>query len=355
MTEEEKPAVPPTTQESKPEFDVLNFFKEREFELDPVTRMLIVQDIIDEWRERRDARRMKSKQPEITLENLSKTLKEAVKEATRETVNEILPKINPIEPKPVEMPDWAKEIQKQQQEILQRLSMEEQAKRDQEIIQKAQEPLKAELEKERVKQEATINELKTMIEMLQKEIQNLKPKEKETSNPLKQVKEILADVTETAEKIGYTKQSPSGAYLTPQGFYQIPIKGEVPASWVIIPSLVESVLNSIEQRATKIFGGIIGGKKETEELIKLPSPPPVEMPTTLPPPPQTEAPTELIMLPEQTPTEPAAPKEAPAQPPKVYTCPNCGATFTRSIDKARHAKKCKPKTEEKPNETEHKA
>lgn len=345
--EKEEPTQPTEETQEPKEFDILEFLKGREIsDLDPITRWIITQEMLDEWREYRERKhRRNHPQQNYTLEDLTKALTEAVSKA----VKEALP-----QPKDEKMPAWATELQQQQQEILSRLSKEEQAKREQELIQRAQEPIKAEIEKERIKQEAAISELKTSIETLQKLIQDLKPKEKET-NPLKQVKEILSDVTETAEKIGYTKQQPTGAYLTPQGFYQIPIKGEVPASWVIIPSLVESVLNSIEKRASHFLG--LTKPQAEGELIKLPPEPKIETsPITL------QKPAEIIRIPVETPeqaekppeTPPEAKAEKPSQPPseakavpeKLYTC-ICGATFKTSIEKARHVKKCEKAKAEK--------
>jgi hypothetical protein len=330
---EQKPQV-----EEKPVFDINQWLQSRKKEPLSLSEAYLIRAMMREDRLERELMNKPQTKPEDIAKTLISTLKEeGIIGKQQPSTDDIIAKVvsalkeQGYLKKQEEMPQWALELQQQQKEILARLSTEEQKKRENEIIEKAQTPLKME------------------IATLQAKIDQLTKKEepKPEKPPLKEVKETLKDITETAEMIGYQKSSPSSnptqGYVDTSGQYKIPISGTVPASWVIIPSIVESVLNTIEKRAAKYIGPKL---EEEKELIKLPTPPTPETPITpqqIPPP--IETPTEeLIKLPTPLPKPEATPQPPPPPAPEIpkpkkYACV-CGQTFDTPIEKARHAKKC---------------
>jgi hypothetical protein len=307
--------------------------------------------MIDSWLERKYG---KTQQPTLTPEQIKTILKEVLTENKPKTEEET--------------PEWAIKLQQSYQEILSRLSKEEEDKKAKEIIQQAQAPLKAEIEKRDVEIANLKQQLTTVIEQFKTMNQTAKPTTPE--NPLKIAKETLKDIKETAQLIGMSESTSSqtGPYYPIQGAKTgIPISGSIPAWWIFIPSVVDEVLASIEKRVDKLVG-LAKPPQATEELIKIPeiSPTPTppkpevtEIPITpvppkveVTPPPPPQPPEEIIKLPETTevtvtPT-PATPEPTPT---KKYTCV-CGETFNTSLEKARHARKCPKAKEEREKKKE---
>lgn len=298
--------------------------------------------LFDSWLERKYR-----SQPQIDPEALTAKIISKLKEEGL---------ISTSQPKqPDEMPEWAKELQRQQHEILERLSREEQVKKEHELIQKAQEPIKAELEKERLKQEAQQKELQKQIEMIQAQLQQLSQvfqqmttegKDKQSPNPLKVIKETLTEIKETGKLIGL--KEPEEVKSSSSNFEGIPVSGSVPAWAVAIPKIVQSIFAEIEKRAELWL------KPSQEKLIKVPLPP-VEF----------QPPQPLIKLPKQPvaekvelmpPPPPPPPKEVKMEvtPPKLkkYQCKECLAEFEKPYQLAAHVKKFHKKEKPQEGETE---
>lgn len=323
----------PPQEEKTPVFDLNQVIAQRLKSREPISlqevyllRTLLMEDRLE--RERLERQR-------INPDELAKAINEAI-------VNTLKPLLENVKPKTEEIPDWAKEIQARQQEILQKLSREEQEKQTKSIIAAAQEPLKAEIEKERLAREALIKEIQTQLQFIQEAIKTKSEPPKPPENPLKIVKETLTDIAETAEKIGYTKagNNPTQAYYPIQGAKGgVPISGSIPAWWIFIPSIVDDVLNSIEKRLDKFIGFMqpTPPSVQGEELIKLP-----ETPIITPSTPKVEIKPEPEIIKIEPVVSTTPPEEV--KPPKTYQC-ICGETFTSSLAKARHAKKC-PKAKE---------
>ncbi len=242
----------------------------------------------------------------------------------REEISKVLPQ------KTEEIPDWAKEMQKQQTEILSRLKKEEEEKEKQELISKAQEPIKH--------LEAEIKSLEGKLKEL-----SVQPMTEEAKSELKKIKETLSEVKETAQLMGM-KEPESEKPKTTMGQYNIPISGSIPAYAIFIPEVIEQIMKSVEARAEK-FGLLFSPSQPptrlepTEPLIKLPEmPEPTPEPTIIeiPPTPTPEEKPVLIKMP---------PKE------KRYKCKICGETFEKPIQLARHVKKCRKKVEKSGEET----
>jgi hypothetical protein len=132
MSEEGKPEEkaepqPPQRQE---EFNILDMLRGGGLEeLDPITRMLVTQDILDEWRERREERRAR-KRDTLTPEQLTQTISQAIAEALKpvlETTNK--PKTES------ETPEWAKTLMTRIDALESRFKAEEEEKRLRKIIQ----------------------------------------------------------------------------------------------------------------------------------------------------------------------------------------------------------------------------
>jgi len=285
-------------------------------------------------------------------QQLQKKNSEDITKVVESVVSKALEKIAPAIPKE-EMPSWAKQQQKLIEEIMKRLQEEEEEKKQKEIIEKVQAPLRTKISE----LEKTLSELHKRLEA-----QPEGSKERATvEQEMKKIKEILKDIKETASLLGMKEKEEStakmgGPVLSLQGA-QIPIEGKVPASMVVTPAVIESVLNSIERRVEKFLGPLtsFSPKPASSELIKLPSPPskPAQ-PTSPPPKPEAKIitpPKELIRIPEKPKEQPLikeikmekAKAEKKPKPAKTYKCEICGEQFTRSIDYARHVKICRRK------------
>lgn len=264
-----------------------------------------------------------------------------------------------------ELPEWAQQLQKQMEEINKRLSLEEQTKREKELIEKAQQPLIAELEKERIERKRLEEKL---VETTQ-QLQQLSSTGKEPPpNPLKMLKETVEDVKGTAKALGMKDpEEVKPNILNLQGA-QIPISGSIPAGWIFWPSTISTLIDEIDKRADKWLARLVGptkttGKEAEAELIKLPpksfipeaKPPEAKLIEVKPAPTPPEVQVELIKIPPPPPEK--VETQVTVSPPqeKKYKCV-CGETFKTALEKARHVKKCpKAKVEKEKTKEEKKS
>jgi len=272
---------------------------------------LLYMDIMDrkERKERRDEREEEGRNhPALTAEDIGKHVGVHVHSALKEVG--LMSK--PVTPKE-EMPDWAKDIQKQQDEILGRMKKDEEDKRLGEAIDKHVGPVRTELEKAQEK----IKELSS------------RPTEPSTGR-----KGMLDEYIETRNKLkeaGLLKEEPAGSLymLGPDGkpMQGLPVKGELPAWMVYGPYFIDQMGEAVEKRMDKIAHkyGLVGPPEapsgKPKELIPLPPKPPPEVPTEAPPAVPPEIPEEpLFELPER-PAAPTPPEEAEEAP---KPCAQCG-------------------------------
>lgn len=182
---EEAEKVQPVVVQESPSIGLLRALREsaEKGRIDPVTLYLLSKIEREEkrmqWEEEdRREERKRQQSPQITPE--------AIAAAIAKALENVLPKTQSTS----EMPDWAKELQKQQQEILGRLSKQEQEERDKRLIAEAQAPLKAEIEKR-----------DALIAQLQEEIKALKEKALAPPPPQKSPLEAAKEAVEFTDKI----------------------------------------------------------------------------------------------------------------------------------------------------------
>ena len=248
-----------------------------------------------------------------------------------------------------EMPDWAKEIQTQQDEILKRMRSEEEDKKLKTAIKEATTPIAHQLEKA----EEKIKELSS------------KPP---TPPGQKSRLEIYLDTRKDLKEAGIIKEAESGTLMMvgPDGqpIQGIPVKGELPAALVYGPYVAEQIAGIIEKRIDKIATkyGLVetpgeGIPQPKGDLIKLPPKPTPKAPPPTPPP--TEPPAEppataeiIKMPPKPTPPPEVAAEVEPEKKPELlcsrcdtpvsqietkrgirYRCPKC-RKFTKIKEKA---------------------
>ena len=153
--EQEGEALPPAVPEAReePVFDLRDFVSARKGKPLSLAELYLIKSMMREDRmERMEANKPG---PEIITKTLVSTLKEEGLLGKEKSSSEDLVKtvISTLKEegyiKKEEKPEYITKIEEQQQEILARLTKEEAEKREQELIDKAQAPLKAELEKER--------------------------------------------------------------------------------------------------------------------------------------------------------------------------------------------------------------
>jgi len=160
--------------------------------IDPITAMLMMSELRRMDREDREERKAPSP---ITPEAIAYTIRDVLKD--------VLP-AQPVRPPKEEMPEWAKDLQKQQQDILTRLTKTEEERRQEELMAKATEPLQTELEKER--EERT--RLAKQVEELSKQG---KPK-----GEIETTRETLETLQKIDEMRGVSRESTVPAGATPE-------------------------------------------------------------------------------------------------------------------------------------------
>ncbi|MEM2946556.1 MAG: hypothetical protein QXI87_09490 [Thermoproteota archaeon] len=353
MTEEAKPTSASGVPETPPpRAGIMELIQGvRSGKIDPLTALLYLSELRrmdrdeDRWNMERELR--KNPQPQITPE----TIATAVTTALEKTLPQIIPQTSSIPPTtaPQEMPKWAEEMQRQQQEILARLSKEEQEKERQKIIEESQRPVLAELEKERAERQRLQEDMKKMEERLKTS----------PSIPPKGELEQFLDTREKLKSSGLIQETPPGSVVLGEG--GIPITGSVPALAVYAPKIVDDILTNIEKRIDKMvakYGLFQPAEEKREEIIKLPekpevkpfpplkpAPPKEKAAPPTPPPPVTPPAEELIKIPEK-PTEIPTPEVKPA--PEVVKPPEAPAE-EKLVEKPTEEAPAKP-PEEKPAE-----
>lgn len=297
----ERPREPLVSPEVKDVIDLRKFMEGDKGEKGEKPQLSLMELImLQDWMDRRDDRKDK-KNPTLTAEDISKIVSE---------------KIEAVKPKTEEMPEWAKKMQQTQEDMLKRISEDEQEKRDKKLITEATDPLKTELEKER--------ETRTRLEERVKEIEGKPPSPGEGTDTIK----FYVDTKERLEKAGILKELKPGTVYLSQDGAPMPVSGEVPWWFAYGPALAKQTVKGIREEIEGIaasLGLTSSPKTETppkgEELIHLPPKPeppkPAEepKPAEQPVPPQEETPQEpLIKLPEKPKPEEKGLILMPAQP-----------------------------------------
>jgi hypothetical protein len=119
------------------EFNILDMLRGGGLEeLDPITRMLVTQDILDEWRERREERRAK-KRESLTPEQLAQAISQSIAEALKPVVETLKPALETANKSKAESeaPEWAKNLMARIDALESRFKAEEEEKRLRKIIQ----------------------------------------------------------------------------------------------------------------------------------------------------------------------------------------------------------------------------
>jgi len=201
---------------------------------------------------------------------------------------------------PEEKPEWAKEIEKSNSEILGKLRGDEENKKLTDGIEKGIGPMRTEL-----------------VE-LRKDFTTLsKPAPEGTGPPQSKLEEYI-NFGRILKEAGIIQEQKSNIMLGPDG-NPIPIKGEIPAALVYGPYLAEQIINTFEKAATNIGRkyGLINEEPTQpqlpkESIIRMP-PKPAAKPVE----PLTEAATEEVTVEE--PVKPTAPIITMPQKPIIST------------------------------------
>jgi len=297
---EEQPPVEAYTQreplispEVKDVIDLRRFMEGGEKEKLSIVELILLQD----WLDRREERMIRRNQPQIRPEDIAKAVSNAVAETIKPLIQQQQPK------RDEEEPGWAKQIQEQQKTILDRLNKEEEEKKTQEIIEKAQRPLLDQI-KER---DMIISKLQEKLKTLEEKVSSTPATEGDLDTYLK--------IEEKLKKLGIKKEPKEGMIVL--GEEGIPIKGEIPA-WVAFgPYVADKIMSTIEKRLNAIASNFgLASAPQTQpqssspsELIKLPPKPQIPMEKPKPEEPETkevkaevkteEPEEELIKIPEK--------------------------------------------------------
>ena len=334
--------------------------------------------LLDSWMERKEAKR----NPPITVD----TIKQIVSQAIEEKLSKVTTK------NAEEMPEWAKQQQQLLEEIQRKLREDEEKKREEKIIEEAKKPV----EEFKKLIENQINAISEKIATIEQTLSSQPQKAPEATEELRKVKELLNAIVETASMLGFKK--PEESTNPTFSKYQIPIKGSIPAAAIIIPEVIENILNSVEKRLDKILGLFASppATASQQELIRIPelAPPSIQPeqikvehypPSTqellpiLPKPeepqkPKIAEPIKIeVALPEKEPIkkETAPPekepikekKTPPEKPKKTYVCKECGEVFdspgklgahVKHVHRKKKKKVTEAKKEEKTKQTEEK-
>lgn len=267
-----------------------------------------------DWRAKREERERGGKGGNI---DIGEVIGKAVKEAVEPLVEKVKPKSTE------EIPPWAKDMQSQNKQILDRFEKEDQEKHDRTLIESVKGPL-----------EKQIGELQTELGR----ISTPAPLAPSSSD---KPKGILADYLRTRNELkeaGLLQETPPGTViLGGEGTQGIKVSGSIPA-WVVYgPKVADDILEMADKRIDGIIAKIMlagagaGDKKKKAEkdLIEIPrrpapprpyppltsaDQPPTPTPTPPPtPPPETTAPTlepeELVEIPPR----PTPPPETEAE------------------------------------------
>jgi len=246
-----------------------------------IVELILLQD----WLDRREERMLRRNQvpPQIRPEDIAKAVSNAVAETIKPLIQQQQPKQDE------EIPEWAKKLHKQQQDILNRLKEEEKEKETKKIIEEAQRPLLDQ-----------IKERDHVIEKLQEKINELKEKYESLGAGGGGGKDKLDVYLETEQKLkelGIKKEPKPGTVWLSDEEGPIPVSGELPA-WVVYgPIVADRIMSAIEKRINNIASQLGVGEvsqpspetqapPEREELIRLPPKPQI--------PKKTEAPKEEV-------------------------------------------------------------
>jgi len=251
--------------------DVINLrrFMEGEKEAKPeksaIDRLMETM-IVDYLMDRMEERRKGKKSPSLTPEDIAKAVTNAVTEA-----------IKPLIPQKQEeeMPEWAKEQQKQLQDILQRLTKEEEEEKTKKIIEEAQRPL---LEQ--------IKERDHIIEKLQERLNELSEKYENLGTGSggggKDKLDVYLEIDEKLEQALSRKKPKPGTVWLSDEEGPIPVSGELPA-WVVYgPIVADKIMTAVEKRLNNIASRWMElaqspqpeqPQPKREELIRLPPKP----------------------------------------------------------------------------------
>jgi hypothetical protein len=304
----------------------------------------------ERWRRWKDEQEEKKKREEDgTVQNsLSQQLAQIEKriEQLEKTIAE-----GGFKKRETEIPDWAKNIQKEVQAIRQRLKEDEQKERDRRLIEEHQRPLLEKLkeaEARYVQLEKTLEEIKNRPTLTPQETASI-------DTTIKQIKGILADIREAGKALGLKEPEELTTKTSTSSYEGIPVRGEIPVWAVAIPKIIDDIFTNIEKRAQAWLT-----PQQQTPLIQLPPKPPTPTPQPIQPQPiRIEQP--LIKLPPKPEPKPEEPKveiievkpENPPEPPaqliKKYKCKICGEEFTKPYQLAAHTKKHR-KTEKQEEE-----
>jgi len=240
--------------------------------IDRLMETMIVDYLMDRMEERRKGKRS----PSLTPEDIAKAVTEAIK---------------PLIPqKQEEMPEWAKDIQKQQKDILQRLTKEEEEEKTKKIIEETQRPLLDQI-KER---DHIIEKLQERLNELSEKYENLGAGSGGGGGSGKDKLDVYLEIDEKLKTLGIKKEPKPGTVWLSDEEGPIPVSGELPA-WVVYgPIVADKIMTAVEKRLNNI----------ASRWMELAQPPQPEQPQ-----PKRE---ELIRLPPK-PQMPEETKEAPKE------------------------------------------
>ena len=245
---------------------------------------IMLNDYIDRRDERKEEKEKKRQQPQTLT-------KEAIVQIVKETAT--LPSAEP--------PEAVQKLTERMEKIEQENAELKQEKRDQQLIEKATEPLKAQLEKERTEREHLKEEMKELTEKTEKPSTPSSEKGSITDN----IKELVA-VKDGLKELGMIKDE-KGATISYAGPDGLPIKGEIPGPIVWIPwfanQMKESIVDIISEVGKRLTIEAMATPTpkigQSSKLIKLPETPNIQPPSAPKPEvPQIEPKEHLIKMPE---------------------------------------------------------